>query len=182
VLVNSGIDYVEGAIPAPIHDTAILCQRSRSSITPSFNGVRHDPAPGPLGTRMTGLAGCWKPKPTLRYVLLAKSSRYCQGAGGAWKTTNEEGKGKSGVDSATSVVKAAKAQARSHDRLRALLRMATRRRRGFALATTAPRQLDSGARWVVLCDTNGGTLPPRGVTIVPRDQTYSRRSCRDFTL
>ena len=29
----------------------------------------------------------------------------------------------------------------------------------YALAMPAGRELDAGARWIVLCDTNGGTLP-----------------------
>ena len=48
----------------------------------------------------------------------------------------------------------------------------------FALAC-AKAAYDSGARWVVLCDTNGGTMPHEVETIVGRrDKTYPGQPCR----
>ena len=48
----------------------------------------------------------------------------------------------------------------------------------FALAC-AKAAYDSGARWVVLCDTNGGTMPHEVESIVSEvDKAYSRRSRR----
>ena len=48
----------------------------------------------------------------------------------------------------------------------------------FALAC-ASAAYDSGARWVVLCDTNGGTMPHEIETHRRRGgEAYSGRSCR----
>ena len=48
----------------------------------------------------------------------------------------------------------------------------------FALAC-AKAAYESGARWVVLCDTNGGTMPHEVETIVGDVvKTHSRRPCR----
>ena len=48
----------------------------------------------------------------------------------------------------------------------------------YALAC-AKAAYEEGARWVVLCDTNGGTLPHEVEAIVARGgQAHSRRSCR----
>ena len=48
----------------------------------------------------------------------------------------------------------------------------------YALAC-ARAAYDAGARWVVLCDTNGGTLPHEVEKIVGEVcKQHSRRSCR----
>ena len=48
----------------------------------------------------------------------------------------------------------------------------------YALAC-AKAAYEDGARWVVLCDTNGGTLPHEVEAIVARGgQAHPRRSCR----
>ncbi len=48
----------------------------------------------------------------------------------------------------------------------------------FALSC-AKAAYDSGARWVVLCDTNGGTLPHEVEKIVGEVvEGHSRRPCR----
>ena len=48
----------------------------------------------------------------------------------------------------------------------------------FALAC-AKAAYDSGARWVVLCDTNGGTMPHEVTEIVTRShQAHPRQPCR----
>ena len=48
----------------------------------------------------------------------------------------------------------------------------------FALAC-AKAAYESGARWVVLCDTNGGTMPHEVETIVSHgDKADPRQPCR----
>ncbi len=56
--------------------------------------------------------------------------------------------------------------------------MATRRIPGYALVARKAAY-DDGARWVVLCDTNGGTLPHEIEKIVGEVRgSDSRRSAR----
>ena len=65
----------------------------------------------------------------------------------------------------------------AHARLRAFLRRLQGQSR--LRAACAKAALDAGARWVVLCDTNGGTLPHEVETIVARCRAaHSRRSAR----
>ena len=40
---------------------------------------------------------------------------------------------------------------------------------------TLKRALESGARWIVLCDTNGGTLPYELPEIINEVKNYSTR-------
>ena len=64
-----------------------------------------------------------------------------------------------------SVAHAGRAQGRGHVRRRAFLRRLQGRTRDYAL-DCLKAAYEAGARWVVLCDTNGGTLPDEVERIV----------------
>ena len=49
--------------------------------------------------------------------------------------------------------------------------------RDYALACVEVA-LEAGARWAVLCDTNGGTLPDEVFDIVTSGQAVSRHTAR----
>ena len=172
MLDELGIDYVEGGYPgANPTDTEFFATEAETRSRP-LHGVRHDPACRAVRPRTIRVwRRCWKPRPT-RSVLSRKSSAYQVRV--ALETTNEEN-----LASIRDSVKAANvARAAKSCSTASISSTATRKIRQFALAC-AKAAYDSGARWVVLCDTNGGTMPHEIETIVDRGgKTYPRRSRR----
>ena len=157
------------AIPAPIPPTPNLFSKDRKLGT-TFTAFGMTRRPGRSASNDPGLAA----------LLDAKADAICF-VGEAWdyhvrvalETTNEEN-----LASIRDSVKAAKAKGREvlldcehfFDGYKANPQ--------YALAC-AKAAYDEGARWVVLCDTNGGTLPHEVEAIVGEVvKHHSRRSCR----
>src|SRR5688572_10921102 len=149
LLDDLGVDYVEGGYPgANPTDTDLFAQDRKLSTTFTAFGMTR--RPGRSASNDPGLAA----------LLDAKADAICFVAK-AWdyhvrvavETTNEEN-----LASIRDSVTAAKAKGREvlvdcehfFDGYKANPQ--------YALAC-AKAAYDSGARWVVLCDTNGGTLP-----------------------
>jgi 2-isopropylmalate synthase len=151
-----GLDYVEGGYPgANPADTELFSKGHKLGTTFTAFGMTR--RPGRSASNDPGLAA----------LLEAKADAICF-VGKAWdyhvrvalETTNEEN-----LASIRDSVKAAKAKGREvlldcehfFDGYKANPQ--------YALAC-AKAAYDEGARWVVLCDTNGGTLPHEVETIV----------------
>jgi 2-isopropylmalate synthase len=156
MLDDLGIDYVEGGYPgANPADTELFSQDRKLGTTFTAFGMTR--RPGRSTSNDPGLAA----------LLDARADAICF-VGKAWdyhvrvalETTNEEN-----LASIRDSVKAAKAKGREvlldcehfFDGYKANPQ--------YALAC-AKAAYDEGARWVVLCDTNGGTLPHEVETIV----------------
>jgi 2-isopropylmalate synthase len=156
MLDDLGIDYVEGGYPgANPADTELFSKDHNFGTTFTAFGMTR--RPGRSTSNDPGLAA----------LLDAKADAICF-VGKAWdyhvrvalETTNEEN-----LASIRDSVKAAKAKGREvlldcehfFDGYKANPQ--------YALAC-AKAAYDEGARWVVLCDTNGGTLPHEVETIV----------------
>jgi 2-isopropylmalate synthase len=157
MLDELGIDYVEGGYPgANPTDTEFFADKPK--LDSAIHRVRHDAPSGPLGLERSGLAALLEAKADA-ICFVAKSSAYQVRV--ALETTNEEN-----LASIRDSVARARRGPRGDGRLRALLRRLQGERRFRA----GLRQggLRSGARWVVLCDTNGGTMPHEVETIVGR--------------
>jgi 2-isopropylmalate synthase len=149
MLDELGLDYVEGGYPgANPTDTALLCQPHRMKASFAAFG-------------MTGGQGVSASNdPGLQALVQAKGDAVCFVAKSwdyhvrvALKTTNEE--------NLACITRQREGNTRrrqgSDGRLRAFLRR-LQGQPGYALAC-AKTAFEAGARWVVLCDTNGGTLP-----------------------
>ena len=151
MLDELGIDYVEGGYPgANPTDTELFCDRSQAR-TRDLYRVRHDAAAGPLDLQRSGPRGAARRQG--RRHLLCRQVVGLTTSGSRWRRPTR----KTSPRSATAL-RAAKAKGREvlldcehfFDGYKANPQ--------YALAC-AKAAYDAGARWVVLCDTNGGTLP-----------------------
>ena len=156
LLDQLGIDYVEGGYPgANPTDTRIV--RPGPQAQRQIHRLRHDAAAGPLGLQRSGAGGAARSQG--RRHLLCRQGLGLPRAGGA----GDDGRGKPRLDPR----QRARGQGqgpRSAARLRAFFRR-LQGQPAYALAC-AKAAYDEGARWVVLCDTNGGTLPHEVEAIV----------------
>jgi 2-isopropylmalate synthase len=144
-----GIDYVEGGYPGanPTDTDLFATDRGLDTTFTAFGMTRR---PGRSASNDPGLAALLEAKADA-ICFVAKSWDYHVRV--ALETTNEEN-----LSSIRDTVAAAKAKGREvlidcehfFDGYKA--------NRDYALAC-AKTAYDAGARWVVLCDTNGGTLP-----------------------
>jgi 2-isopropylmalate synthase len=156
MLDDLGIDYVEGGYPgANPTDTQLFAQdRKLKSTFTAFGMTRR---PGRSASNDPGLAGLLEAR-AAAICFVAKSWDYHVRV--ALETTNEEN-----LASIRDSVRAAKAAGREvlldcehfFDGYKA--------NPVYALAC-AKAAYEEGARWVVLCDTNGGTLPHEVEAIV----------------
>src|SRR5262245_19634427 len=156
MLDELGIDYVEGGYPgANPTDTELFGKdRNLDTVFTAFGMTRR---PGRSTSNDTGLAALFDAKADA-ICFVAKSWDYHVKV--ALETTNEEN-----LASIRDSVRAAKAKGREvlldcehfFDGYKANPKYA------MACATAA---YEAGARWVVLCDTNGGTLPDEVEKIV----------------
>ena len=156
MLDEIGIDYVEGGYPGanPI-DTELFSQERKLATTFTAFGMTR--RPGRSASNDPGLAALIEAKADA-ICFVAKSWDYHVRV--ALETTEEEN-----LASIRDSVRAAKAKGREvlldcehfFDGYKA--------NPAYALAC-AKAAYDEGARWVVLCDTNGGTLPHEVETIV----------------
>src|SRR5690242_10423353 len=149
LLDELGIDYIEGGYPgANPTDTQLFSETRLLNATFTAFGISR--RPGRSTSNDPGLAALLEAKAEA-ICFVAKSWDYHVKV--ALETTEEEN-----LASIRDSVKAAKAKGREvlldcehfFDGYKANPKYA------LACATTA---YDNGARWVVLCDTNGGTLP-----------------------
>src|SRR5215467_4302191 len=149
LLDELGVDYIEGGYPGanPIDTELFGKERGLRATFTAFGMTRR---PGRSASNDPGLVALLDAQaPAICFV--AKSSDYHVRV--ALETTPEEN-----LASIRDSVRAAKARGREvlldcehfFDGFKA--------NRQFALAC-AKAAYDEGARWVVLCDTNGGTLP-----------------------
>ena len=170
MLDDLGVDYVEGGYPgANPTDTNFFAERRR--LRCEIHRVRHDAAAGPLGLERSGACGAAsRPRPTPSASSPSPGTITCASR---WRPRDEEN-----LASIRDSVRAAKAKGREvlldcehfFDGYKA--------NPAYALAC-AKAAYDEGARWVVLCDTNGGTLPHEVEAIVAEGlQRSPRRSCR----
>ena len=170
MLDELGIDYVEGGYPgANPTDTEFFAEKPKLDHA-RFTAFGMTRRPGRSASNDPGLAALLEAKADA-ICFVAKSSAYQVRV--ALETTNEEN-----LASIRDSVKAAKAAGREVMLDCEHFFDGYKENAEFALAC-ARAAYDSGARWVVLCDTNGGTMPHEVETIVTRgDEAYSRRSRR----
>ncbi|MCA6124497.1 citramalate synthase [Bradyrhizobium sp. WSM 1704] len=157
MLDELGIDYVEGGYPGANPTDSEFFSRK-----PDFNHARFTAfgmtrRPGRSAANDPGLAGILEAKADA-ICFVAKSSAYQVRV--ALETTNEEN-----LASIRDSVAAAKALGREVMVDCEHFFDGYKENRDFALAC-ATAAYESGARWVVLCDTNGGTMPHEVETIV----------------
>src|SRR5476651_2731705 len=157
MLDELGIDYVEGGYPgANPTDTEFFAHK------PDFDHARFTAfgmtrRPGRSASNDPGLAALLEAKADA-ICFVAKASAYQVRV--ALETTNEEN-----LASIRDSVKAAKSAGREVMLDCEHFFDGYKENPQFALAC-AKAAYDSGARWVVLCDTNGGTMPHEVETIV----------------
>ncbi|QPF87429.1 citramalate synthase [Bradyrhizobium genosp. L] len=157
MLDELGIDYVEGGYPgANPTDSEFFSEK------PAFDHARFTAfgmtrRPGRSASNDPGLAGILEAKADA-ICFVAKSSAYQVRV--ALETTNEEN-----LASIRDSVVAAKALGREVMVDCEHFFDGYKEDRDYALAC-AKAAYESGARWVVLCDTNGGTMPHEVETIV----------------
>ncbi|WP_050629001.1 citramalate synthase [Bradyrhizobium viridifuturi] len=157
MLDQLGIDYVEGGYPgANPTDTEFFSKK------PDFDHARFTAfgmtrRPGRSASNDPGLAGILEAKADA-ICFVAKSSAYQVRV--ALETTNEEN-----LASIRDSVAAAKALGREVMVDCEHFFDGYKEDRDYALAC-AKAAYQAGARWVVLCDTNGGTMPHEIETIV----------------
>jgi 2-isopropylmalate synthase len=157
MLDDLGIDYVEGGYPgANPTDTEFFSKKPKldHAIFTAFGMTRR---PGRSASNDPGLAGLLEARADA-ICFVAKSSAYQVRV--ALETTNEEN-----LASIRDSVKAAKAAGREVMLDCEHFFDGYKEDAQFALAC-AKTAYDSGARWVVLCDTNGGTMPHEVETVV----------------
>ncbi len=150
MLDDLGIDYVEGGYPGANPTDTELFASDRKLANATFTAFGMTRRPGRSASNDPGLAALLEAK-SGAICFVAKSWDYHVKV--ALETTNEEN-----LASIRDSVKAAKAKGREvlldcehfFDGYKANPQ--------YALAC-AKAAYDEGARWVVLCDTNGGTLP-----------------------
>src|SRR4030081_2385647 len=157
MLDELGIDYVEGGYPgANPTDTEFFSKKPKldHAIFTAFGMTRR---PGRSVSNDPGLAGLLEAKADA-ICFVAKSSAYQVRV--ALETTNEEN-----LASIRDSVKAAISAGREVMLDCEHFFDGFKENPEFALAC-AKAAYDSGARWVVLCDTNGGTMPEEVEAIV----------------
>jgi 2-isopropylmalate synthase len=156
MLDDLGIDYVEGGYPGANQTDTEFFSKSRN-LSGKFTAFGMTRRPGRSTSNDPGLAALLEAKADA-ICFVAKSWDYHVRV--ALQTTEEEN-----IASIRDSVRAAKAKGREvlldcehfFDGYKANPK--------YALAC-AKAAYDEGARWVVLCDTNGGTLPHEVETIV----------------
>src|SRR6202049_1291351 len=157
MLDELGIDYVEGGYPgANPTDTEFFASKPDLHHA-SFTAFGMTRRPGRSASNDPGLAALLEAKADA-ICFVAKSSAYQVRV--ALETTNEEN-----LASIRDSVTAAKSAGREVMLDCEHFFDGFKENREFALAC-AKAAYDSGARWVVLCDTNGGTMPHEVETIV----------------
>jgi 2-isopropylmalate synthase len=157
MLDELGIDYVEGGYPgANPTDTEFFSERPKFGHA-KFTAFGMTRRPGRSASNDPGLADLIEAKADA-ICFVAKSSAYQVRV--ALETTNEEN-----LASIRDSVTAAKAAGREVMVDCEHFFDGYKENADFALAC-AKAAYDSGARWVVLCDTNGGTMPHEIETIV----------------
>src|ERR1700684_349198 len=157
MLDDLGIDYVEGGYPgANPTDTEFFATKPKFDHA-RFTAFGMTRRPGRSVSNDPGLAGLLDAKADA-ICFVAKSSAYQVRV--ALETTNEEN-----LASIRDSVSAAKAAGREVMLDCEHFFDGYKENPEFALAC-ARAAYDSGARWVVLCDTNGGTMPHEIETIV----------------
>jgi len=157
MLDELGIDYVEGGYPgANPADTEFFATKPKLGHA-RFTAFGMTRRPGRSASNDPGLAALLEAKADA-ICFVAKSSAYQVRV--ALETTNEEN-----LASIRDSVKAAKSAGREVMLDCEHFFDGYKENPEFALAC-AKTAYDSGARWVVLCDTNGGTMPHEVETIV----------------
>ena len=157
MLDDLGIDYVEGGYPgANPTDTEFFATKPKFDHA-RFTAFGMTRRPGRSASNDPGLAGLLEAKADA-ICFVAKSSAYQVRV--ALETTKEEN-----LASIRDSVSAAKAAGREVMLDCEHFFDGYKENPEFALAC-ARAAYDSGARWVVLCDTNGGTMPHEIETIV----------------
>src|SRR6202011_3652266 len=157
MLDELGVDYVEGGYPgANPTDTEFFATKPKLNHA-RFTAFGMTRRAGRSASNDPGLAGLLEAKADA-ICFVAKSSAYQVRV--ALETTNEEN-----LASIRDSVKAAKAAGREVMLDCEHFFDGYKENREFALAC-AKAAYDSGARWVVLCDTNGGTMPHEVESIV----------------
>src|SRR6266403_1039105 len=157
MLDELGIDYVEGGYPgANPADTESFATRPKLGHA-RFTAFGMTRRPGRSVSNDTGLAALLQAKADA-ICFVAKSSAYQVRV--ALETSNEEN-----LASIRDSVKAAKSAGREVMLDCEHFFDGYKENPEFALACARAAH-DSGARWVVLCDTNGGTMPHEVETIV----------------
>src|ERR1700732_4034566 len=157
MLDQLGIDYVEGGYPgANPTDTEFFATKPKLEHA-SFTAFGMTRRPGRSASNDPGLAALLEAKADA-ICFVAKSSAYQVRV--ALETTNEEN-----LASIRDSVKTAKSAGREVMLDCEHFFDGYKENPEFALAC-AWAAYDSGARWVVLCDTNGGTMPHEVETIV----------------
>jgi 2-isopropylmalate synthase len=157
MLDELGIDYVEGGYPgANPADTAFFAKKPKLAHA-RFTAFGMTRRPGRSASNDPGLAALLAAKADA-VCFVAKSSAYQVRV--ALETTNEEN-----LASIRDSVKAAKKAGREVLVDCEHFFDGYKENPEFALAC-AKSAYDSGARWVVLCDTNGGTMPDEVESIV----------------
>src|SRR6202158_6313654 len=157
MLDELGIDYVEGGYPgANPTDTEFFATKPKLDHA-SFTAFGMTRRPGRSASNDPGLAALLEAKADA-ICFVAKSSAYQVRV--ALETTTEEN-----LAAIRDSVKAAKSAGREVMLDCEHFFDGYKENPEFALAC-AKAAYDSGARWVVLCDTNGGTMPHEVETIV----------------
>src|SRR5580765_1704059 len=157
LLDELGIDYVEGGYPgANPTDTEFFANKPRLARA-RFTAFGMTRRPGRSAANDPGLGALLEAKADA-ICFVAKSSAYQVRV--ALETTNEEN-----LASIRDSVSAAKAAGREVMVDCEHFFDGYKENSEFALAC-ARAAYESGARWVVLCDTNGGTMPHEVETIV----------------
>src|SRR5437667_4248303 len=156
MLDELGIDYIEGGYPgANPTDTQLFAEPR--GLKASFTAFGMTRRPGRSASNDPGLAALLEAKADA-ICFVAKSSAYQVRV--ALETTNEEN-----LASIRDSVKAAKSAGREVMLDCEHFFDGYKENADFALAC-ATAAYESGARWVVLCDTNGGTMPHEVEAIV----------------
>src|SRR4051794_15736474 len=159
MLDELGIDYVEGGYPgANPTDTEFFAEKPKLDHA-RFTAFGMTRRPGRSVSNDPGLAGLLDAKADA-ICFVAKSSAYQVRV--ALETTKEEN-----LASIRDSVKAAKSAGREVMLDCEHFFDGYKEDPEFALAC-AKAAYESGARWVVLCDTNGGTMPHEVETIVAK--------------
>src|SRR5712692_6450444 len=157
MLDELGIDYIEGGYPgANPTDTEFFATKPALDHA-SFTAFGMTRRPGRSASNDPGLAALLEAKADA-ICFVAKSSAYQVRV--ALETTNEEN-----LASIRESVRAAKSAGREVMLDCEHFFDGYKENPEFALAC-AKTAYDSGARWVVLCDTNGGTMPHEVESIV----------------
>ena len=157
MLDGLGIDYVEGGYPGANPTDTEFFSRKPAFEHARFTAFGMTRRPGRSASNDPGLAGILEAKADV-ICFVAKSSAYQVRV--ALETTNAEN-----LASIRDSVAAARAQGREVMVDCEHFFDGYKEDRDYALAC-AMAAYESGARWVVLCDTNGGTMPHEVESIV----------------